>query len=196
MYKEIDYIKIEEIAEKKLLECDINNCPASHLKSILDSEGIVFSEMDEDPDEFVGVFMQSEHKKAIIINKNIPNQGRKFFTIAHELGHYFLEHPLTDGQILCKGIDEANNDKRDPDEIEANAFASFLLMPKEFVEPIMRNVLTITDREHIGNVYLDGQPCNLRDWEKCWQHMRLHFRTSKTCIKWRLKRLGYLVIGE
>ncbi len=53
-----------------------------------------------------------------------PNRQR--FTIAHEIGHYFLhrEHSsFEDGLLFRKGLD------RNPLEDEANYFASLLLMP-------------------------------------------------------------------
>lgn len=59
---------------------------------------------------------------------------RKRFTMAHELGHFFLEHQFP----LNREDRMANfNLIADPVETQANNFAASLLMPREFVEYIM-----------------------------------------------------------
>jgi len=69
--------------------------------------------------------------------------GRGRFTIAHEVGHWRLHVPLlqihagqqslfeapTSRKILCR----AGNGRRPREEVQADLFAGFLLMPKELV---------------------------------------------------------------
>lgn len=66
----------------------------------------------------------------ILVNKNEP-ATRQRFTVAHELGHYFLGHgnsPREDTEFnLTPAV-------RKPEEIAANDFAAKLLMPKAYVE--------------------------------------------------------------
>ncbi len=69
-------------------------------------------------------------KAIITINSNIQYEGRKRFTIAHELGHYemhknIFQHHNDDVYTL----DSFNNSGNQ--ETEANQFASELLMPEE-----------------------------------------------------------------
>jgi len=68
----------------------------------------------------------------IVVNAAIRHEGRRRFTVAHELGHFelhrswlpFVQESLRD--IECASTDES--------EVEANAFASALLMPADLVE--------------------------------------------------------------
>ncbi|MEJ5125002.1 ImmA/IrrE family metallo-endopeptidase [Comamonas sp. MYb21] len=52
--------------------------------------------------------------------------GRRAFTCAHELGHHIFGHGSTIEELR---EDQANNADRPPNEILADSFASFLLMP-------------------------------------------------------------------
>ena len=68
----------------------------------------------------------SQGKKSIIINeKKIPYIQRQRFTIAHEVGHFFI--PWHGSQYKCKHIGDFNTP--DIHENEANIFASELLVP-------------------------------------------------------------------
>lgn len=62
--------------------------------------GIIFEERDEDDEEFCGVYMVVKQTKIIFVNANLRT-SRKHFTIAHELGHHYLGHPLQNGAIIC-----------------------------------------------------------------------------------------------
>ncbi|MTH96393.1 ImmA/IrrE family metallo-endopeptidase [Roseibium sp. RKSG952] len=66
----------------------------------------------------------------IIYNKTIRSQGRRNFTLAHELGHYFLHRPSHPGGLTCTNRNMSDWDAgRNRIEAEANTFASYLLMP-------------------------------------------------------------------
>ncbi len=60
-----------------------------------------------------------------ILVSSLRPVGRRAFTCAHELGHHWFGHGST--------IDQLQEDERDdtskPDEVLANAFAAFFLMP-------------------------------------------------------------------
>ncbi|MBV0893141.1 ImmA/IrrE family metallo-endopeptidase [Paracoccus sp. Z118] len=58
-------------------------------------------------------------------------EGRRRFTIGHELGHYLLHrHRAPEGGFNCRQEDMATWDhERSPQESEANRFAARLLMP-------------------------------------------------------------------
>lgn len=72
-----------------------------------------------------GILIRS--RRLIGIRSDIPNGGRKRFTIAHELGHWEL-HPHLDQLQACSATDiHAYRGSRE--ELEANAFAAELLMP-------------------------------------------------------------------
>jgi Zn-dependent peptidase ImmA (M78 family) len=74
----------------------------------------------------------------IKVRENIPELGRKRFAIAHELGHWELHYE--DSQLIYCTDEDINNYKGSRMEIEANAFASELLMPTRIVSPEFRNM--------------------------------------------------------
>ena len=62
--------------------------------------------------------------------------ARKRFTIAHEIGHYVLEHLNSDCKKYRK-IDYDNNDNSS-EERQANKFAATLLMPKKMISEVWK----------------------------------------------------------
>lgn len=82
----------------------------------------------------------------------LENPKRMNFTIAHELGHYLLEHTskaeygeLLYHRPLCKEDDPVI-------EKEANYFAANLLVPEEFLKKTIKNYPFITDSQ-LGNIF-------------------------------------------
>lgn len=67
----------------------------------------------------------------------IREEGRKRFAIAHELGHWFL-HEAESQFFICTGEDMRDY-KGSPMEVEANLFASELLMPTNLFRPLAEN---------------------------------------------------------
>ena len=64
----------------------------------------------------------------ITVNEAIPEEGRKRFAIAHELGHFELHR---DSQLVfCTEGDMHVWNENKAQEVEANGFASALLMPE------------------------------------------------------------------
>ncbi len=70
----------------------------------------------------------------IIVSDRVTDRGALRFSIAHELGHYALEHPSRPPVELCNRArsKRSKSDERDH-EAEANAFAGELLIPYELV---------------------------------------------------------------
>lgn len=74
------------------------------------------------------------------------NLGRMNFTFAHELGHWFLHQDLAQEKLpgfeneilICRGT----NIKTDNKERQANIFATYLLMPENFVRTQLNNFIT------------------------------------------------------
>lgn len=76
--------------------------------------------------------------KGIIRIKESNNSSRRRFSVAHELGHWAM-HKKSNLLDYCKNIEEGViTSKGSPEEIEANAFASELLMPRSFFVPRCR----------------------------------------------------------
>lgn len=105
--------------------------PIQILNEIFEKHNILFREISES-DEFCGIFFVKGNNKGIIVNSNLYDRRRNF-TVAHELGHYFLNHPLGNtGTIICDTNAVFGSKKPEPEK-EADYFASCLLMPKELV---------------------------------------------------------------
>lgn len=83
----------------------------------------------EDLENFDGLLKvnKARNKWLIIYNSAVSSEGRKRFTIAHEFGHYIL-HRNQQSEFSCGTDDIETGDSRDI-ELEADLFASTLLMP-------------------------------------------------------------------
>jgi len=122
-------------------------------------------------DDISGMLKKSDGKGAIYVNKNHhPNRQR--FTIAHELGHYFLDHingVHVDKKVIYR---DANSGKAEfADEISANRFAAELLMPKDFISQHLEKIGDYFDDDLIETLATD-------------------FLVSATAMSLRLQNLG------
>ncbi|MEZ5199294.1 MAG: ImmA/IrrE family metallo-endopeptidase [Bacteroidales bacterium] len=84
-----------------------------------------------------GRIVFGKEKAIISINENISYSPRKRFTLAHELGHYFLHRE--DIHIHNDNFLTLDTFKAGSQETEANLFASELLMPQKFFIPITKS---------------------------------------------------------
>ena len=73
-----------------------------------------------------GRLLRKKKNGIIHIRKGIKPEGRRRFTIAHELGHWELHEAYS--QFLCNAEDMRDYGQS-PLEVEANCFAAELLMP-------------------------------------------------------------------
>lgn len=97
------------------------------------------------------------NNKTIIINNNeshINNLSEQKlqnkFTIAHQLGHYVLNHTKTkQNDLIFIDDDDVFNGKKNYDyrEVEANMFAARLLIPTDALREVMINVKNVTIKD-------------------------------------------------
>jgi len=73
-----------------------------------------------------GRLIRKKGRGIIHVREHLKPEGRKRFTIAHELGHWELH--ANQSQFLCD-TDDMRDYGRSPLEMEANHFAAELLMP-------------------------------------------------------------------
>ncbi len=82
------------------------------------------------------LYDDSEKKFVILIEESKP-KNRKYFTIAHELGHYFLhKEDLKEKSLVVDGdatLYRLDNGLSNIQESQANYFAASLLMPEDRV---------------------------------------------------------------
>ncbi len=116
----------ENIASQALEKCECDDAPVP-VEEIANSLGLEVVEF-----AFHQKISGLLKKEQGIIG---VNQGqhpvRRRFTIAHELGHFLLGHGIETAQEEI--VDETFGEDF-PQEREANMFASFLLMPGEWVK--------------------------------------------------------------
>lgn len=127
-------------------------------------------------DRFEGALMplRKSGTWAILYNPAIASPGRINFTLAHELGHYFAHRALSPAGFECGqkevlGVDRAAAHKKI--EREADAFASYLLMPlDDYRGQVGRDDMTLELLRHCAVRYgvsmtaaaikwLDFTPC-------------------------------------
>lgn len=149
---------------------DIRNLSIEYSKAVFPEEPITLVEGDNFSGNFEGALVPNPHRQGewgILYNKAIPSKGRKNFTLAHELGHYFLHRKKTAKSFYCdprKMLDW--NSEYGQIESEANQFASYLLMPlddfrqqtKTFKRP------SIQDFEQIKNRYTVSLTAVILKW--------------------------------
>jgi len=85
-----------------------------------------------------GILVRHGNKFGILYDASIPNQGYQRFSIAHELGHFFIDGhvdhiPFNNGYHRSRANFMSDNCY----EREADYFASGLLMPTKLVRPLM-----------------------------------------------------------
>lgn len=69
---------------------------------VMKGENIKYRQISTSNPQFVGALTKATNGQSYIMtNAAISNEGRRNFTIAHELGHFALEHQLHSGMLIC-----------------------------------------------------------------------------------------------
>jgi Zn-dependent peptidase ImmA (M78 family) len=122
---EPNYAFARNMAKKVLKDYKLSGVPTD-LSVIFKNLGLKYIELN-DADDIDGAIIEIKGKPAIaVLNKARPLQ-RQRFTLAHELGHIFLKHTTRD----VYDPEEIKDKAKPPQEIEADTFASELLIPYE-----------------------------------------------------------------
>ena len=115
--------------------------------------------------EISGFLLRDSSENTIFVEKN-QSVYRKRFTIAHEIGHYVLEHLQSD-TLNIAFRDDLSATGIDFEERAANAFAAELLMPSALVEYVYEQTRSTV-------------------------RTAAAFAVSESAIKYRLKNLGVI----
>ncbi len=180
---------IELIANQVLNKYVSRGGAYKQFDKICQGENIKYREIDADKSKFAGVFTKAPNEqKYIMINSNIDNVGRKNFTIAHELGHYFLGHQLNSKMHVDKDVNEACSSK-DPIEYEADYFATCLLMPEEKITSAVKSILYRMNKSNSNkSLVINGD--NYRTWAIISSELTKRYGVSETALRYRLMSLG------
>lgn len=116
-----------EVAERIIDQCRIKSAPVDLHKIAQENSIEISSSTTIDADGWI-LFPKDQKWAAIKYRPNMT-LGRQRFTIAHELGHFFLKNVDTDEQSCQIDGGQKNEHERDADE-----FASNLLMPEKLIK--------------------------------------------------------------
>ncbi len=167
-------IRAKQMAKKILAES--NSKAPVDVEALAKTHGIPVEQQAYD-DEVSGMLVVKDGKAIISINKK-HSDNRKRFSIAHELGHYFLHKNLAN-VFVDKSIvflrDKKASDGTQLQEIEANVFAAELLMPESDLRAkVKKNPLDLE---------------NPKDFKKL-ESIAKKFKVSSQALTIRLTRLG------
>ncbi len=116
----------------------LNLSEAGDLNTLTNRLHLTIKEVESNDFEGVLVCRADRSKGIIAVNRDITEPGRKRFAICHEIGHFVLPGHGIDG-CICKSEDIESWRSGAPDyEIEANEFASELLLPYRAVSPLVK----------------------------------------------------------
>ncbi len=133
--------------------------PPIDLNKIVETNGLSIKKGSFANPQISGAYKKAE--RTIYISSN-ELYARQAFTVAHELGHFFLHADKMDEVLLRSNSIESN---ADPREAEANEFAANLLMPEDFVKRIYAETTSVAKIATL-------------------------FGVSYTAMDWRIKNLG------
>lgn len=129
--------QIQGLAREKLIEYGRMSLPVNP-KDFAQQLDILVQPFDPAQPDISGYLMQQGNSFGIGYSTAIRSEGFQNFTVAHELGHYFIDdHPRA---ILDNGkhFSRSGYISKDRFEEEADAFATELLMPWKLIEPLIR----------------------------------------------------------
>lgn len=129
------------------------------------------------------------------------SEARRRFTLAHELGHIYLDHGRFMKREKLRPSDTAIDQLSSITisdiarlEWQANYFAACLLLPKRALIAEVRRQASkhqIRDRG-FGLLYLDDQKCNIHSFLIISSAVSNHFKVSNAAVRLRLTELGLL----
>lgn len=138
LISEAAHKKITNILAELSKEYDFNNSSVTdYLNAIISNNNITF--IEDDLGDLSGFLEKTNERWVMTINKS-DSIYRKIFTIAHELGHFFLhkdqESSFVDGGY-ASSFARSEETKWAAIEMEANEFAGQLVMPQKKIEEIL-----------------------------------------------------------
>jgi Zn-dependent peptidase ImmA (M78 family) len=111
--------------------------PPVDVGRVAKSEGLEVRLMTSWPPKVSGLLLREE--RLIGINAHHHHRRRRF-SLAHELGHWFMRHdfPWHEADVTIDNPPVMDEDGRSPAEAEADEFAGELLAPLPFLKTAMK----------------------------------------------------------
>ncbi len=127
------HIALGKAAAEKALENNFIESPPVIIHELVENYGLTVFKASFDDKEIAGYI--DFDKKWIVVN-NEDAVVRQNFSIAHELGHWIMHYNevKTDQNNIRIVYRRPMGGETEPVEIEANAFAAYLLVPEEMLK--------------------------------------------------------------
>lgn len=119
-------------------------------------------------------------EKAVIAVNSEHSANRRTFTLAHEIGHFFLHQDdpvFLDKVVMHRNAVSSRGD--DIKEIQANQFAASLLMPRDVLESAYEKLLETTNVRH-----------------EIVERLARQFSVSKHAMELRLVNLALIAVDD
>jgi Zn-dependent peptidase ImmA (M78 family) len=145
---------------------------ACDLDSILDEADLVVTNSERDDPGYAAALIRLQGGGGGIMLASNQREGRRRFSLAHELGHFFIPSHAKQGPALkCADADlRARSNDSARLEWEANDFASELLMPRRlFAEDVRHRPINFETVAHLSSDDM--------------------YRVSRTAAAWRLVQI-------
>lgn len=184
--------EIEQIVDDVLAQYLKKGGSYKLFEQIMNDKSIKFRELSTDNAMFIGALTKGNNGQTyIMVNNSIANSGRKNFTIAHELGHYFLSHSLTQGRIYCLNDQIVEEGVfNDPIEQEANHFASCFLMPEGKIKSAFLSMLFHSRKAKIKDFLLVKNDYTFGIWKTIKEDLTKRYGVSEAALRFRLQQLN------
>jgi Zn-dependent peptidase ImmA (M78 family) len=130
--KEIQSLAREKLIDHKRMHLPV--CP----KEFAEYLEILVEPFTPPQEDISGYLMRLGNSFGIGYSTGIRSEGFQNFTVAHELGHYFIDGHATALLSSGKHLSRSGYISKDPFEAEADAFATELLMPWCLIDPLIR----------------------------------------------------------
>lgn len=206
-------IPIEMLISEFGINFDIKNLSKDNscYGAFVFNKGII-NTFDDSGEEVTEIY----EAKTIILDKKIYSlqNGMTFFTMAHELGHYYLQYilkhvdenqcsifemmePAERAEFFSDTAKELDANLNDKDEIyrfsflewQPNYFASCILMPKKMIDMKLREIVPGFKKLQF---YSTLKNLNKNDYDKVINVLKETFNVSKTALENRLNSLEYI----
>ncbi len=182
-------IEIKELAEYIALSFDNSVTP---LEKIIKGEKVSLIYDDYGSNSFDGMSVYDEQGFYIhlnVRNGNKPNSTRGRFTLAHELGHYFIDSHrigLKSG-LLSPHPTIINESSYNRIEREADYFASCLLMPENrFQKEIFKRKFSIDLIQKLAKKFLVSFTAAAIRFSQLGNHPIMIVYAENGLIKWKI----------
>lgn len=169
----------------KLLKKHGVSAPPVPVNKIADHEGIIVRYQPFHGESDVSAVLKRDVARTIIGVNSTHSATRQRFSIAHELGHYYLHENESMFVDFVKTLrprlhyrNSTSGQATDAEEVEANKFAAALLMP---ISMIRRNLEALLEDN------ADLPP------DTAVSQLAMKFHVSTSAMEFRLLNLGLLV---